>query len=210
MNKREERYAKKAEELWAFDAEYQGVFGAICGMDEAGRGPLAGPVYAACVAFFPDHEPILRVNDSKKIPEGIREELDVKIRTQCIGHGIGQASVEEIAQYNILGATRLAMKRAYAQMDLKYYMLLDGMEPNALSLVGEGIIKGDGQSYHIAAASILAKVARDREMKRLDVKYPGYGFAQHKGYGTLAHREALLSLGPCAIHRLDFLKGILG
>ena len=188
----------------AFDAELR-----LYGMDEVGRGPLAGPVVAACVQMPP--EPWIEgIRDSKKIAEARREKLATIIRDQAVCYAIGSASVEEIEALNILGATKLAMQRAYLQMSDKTHMvLIDAINPDFLPASGQGIVKGDAQSYAIAAASIVAKVERDSRMKELDGQYPVYGFARNKGYGTKEHIEALRAYGPCPFHRPSFIQGIL-
>lgn len=179
----------------------------ICGVDEAGRGPLAGPVCAAAV-ILPDGCVIEGLNDSKKLSPAKREALFDTIREKAIGYGIAFASVEEIEQVNILQATFLAMNRAIAQLSPKAdYALIDGNRtPAGITVPCETVIKGDALSYSVAAASILAKVTRDRLMTEYDRAYPEYGFAAHMGYGTKQHTDAILKHGPCPIHRLSFLK----
>ncbi len=183
----------------------------FCGVDEAGRGPLAGPVYAAAVILSPDR-PIEGINDSKKLSEKKREMLFDVIREQAVAYCIASASVEEIEQHNILGATYLAMTRAVEGLAVQPQLaLIDGNRiPPMLTVPAKYVIKGDALSASIGAASILAKVARDRVMRRADAQYPEYGFAVHKGYGTAAHTAALREYGPCPIHRPSFLKKILG
>ena len=150
------------------------------------------------------------IKDSKKIAEKKRERIAEQIRANALCYGIGLASVEEIEQLNILQATKLAMRRAYEKMPHKNaYVLIDAIDPAFLPAAGEGIIKGDAQSYAIAAASVLAKVTRDAMMKDYDSRYPGYGFAKNKGYGTAEHRKAILEQGITPIHRPGFLRGIL-
>ncbi|MBE5780607.1 MAG: ribonuclease HII [Clostridiales bacterium] len=196
--------------MTAFDGEYMERYGAICGMDEAGRGPLAGPVCAACVIMPMDDDLIYTINDSKKLSEKRRVESSGLIKEKAIAYGIAFADVEEIERINILEATRLAMQRAYAAMGKDAYLLCDAVQPNSLGLRGEGIIKGDTLSYHIAAASILAKVERDQLMASYGEKYPLYGFDQHKGYCTKAHTDAIKAYGPISgIHRMSFLTRIL-
>ena len=210
MTRAEKNRARIASAV-AFDLQRSDHGRAICGMDEAGRGPLAGPVYAACVALpLQEEQWILSVNDSKKLSPQTREKAAELIRQTAYAYGIGIATVEEIEQYNILEATRLAMRRAYEQMGKQAYLLIDAVDPQTIGLMGEGIVKGDSLSYHIGAASILAKTARDAEMQRLGEKYPAYGFCENKGYGTAAHIQALKEFGPCAAHRASFLKKILG
>lgn len=175
----------------------------IGGMDEAGRGPLAGPVVAAVVVL---NRPILGLKDSKKLSASLREELFKKIKKDSLAYGIGWASEGEIDSSDILSATKLAMSRALKKLGLELDgLLLDGnplkIHKNELALVG-----GDDLSNEIAAASILAKVTRDRWMVEMEDHYPAYGFAQHKGYGTAQHMEALRKFGPCPIHRKSFLS----
>ncbi len=192
----------------AFDRQYGAL---VCGMDEVGRGPLAGPVVAACV-IMPQEESewIEGINDSKKVAEKKRERLAEQIRQKAIAYGVGLADEAEIEKYNILGATKLAMRRAYQAVNRpEAFVLIDALNPSFIPAEGEGIIKGDGQSYAIAAASLLAKVTRDTLMKELDKQYPVYGFARNKGYGTKEHRDAILLYGACPVHRMSFLQGIL-
>ena len=179
----------------------------VAGIDEAGRGPLAGPVVAACVIMPP--EPLIPwVDDSKKLSETRRERVFDEIRQQALFIGVGRAEPEEIDSMNIRQATRLAMWRAAegARCDL---FLVDAEEHLGLSGPERAIIHGDAMSYAIAAASIVAKVTRDREMRLMDSLYPQYGFAAHKGYGTARHIAALTAHGPCPLHRRSFLGGIL-
>lgn len=174
----------------------------IVGVDEAGRGPLAGPVTAAAVIWRPDFA-WQRIRDSKTVSAKEREELSQRIQEQ-LEWSLGVASVEEIDQINILQATFLAMQRAVAGLPRQAsYVLVDGCWPR-LDIPGEKVIRGDALSQSIAAASLIAKVARDRMMLALDEQYPEYGFAQHKGYGTPAHMQALRRLGPCSCHRRSF------
>lgn len=183
---------------------------AVCGIDEAGCGPLAGPVYAAAV-ILPDGLEIPGLNDSKKLTEKKREALFDEICQKAIAYGIGCASEQEIDEINILQATYLAMRRAVEQLSVPAdYALVDGNRMPPLAISGETVVKGDAKSASIAAASILAKVSRDRVMLLMDPVYPQYQFAKHKGYGTKVHREALLTYGPCPIHRKTFLTKILG
>jgi ribonuclease HII len=175
--------------------------GPVCGVDEAGRGPWAGPVCAAAV-ILPERRIPKGLNDSKKLSAKQRETLEVEIKARATAWGVGFASVEEIAQLNILHATGLAMRRAIEAMaSPPAYALVDGNYAFALPCPVRTVVGGDGLSCSIAAASILAKTARDRLMAELDEVYPGYGFAAHKGYRAPRHAEALLELGPCAIHR---------
>lgn len=183
----------------------------VCGVDEAGRGPLAGDVYAAAV-ILPQGCIIEGLDDSKKLSEKKREKLFDVICEKAIAWSIATATVEEIDSLNILQATFLAMQRAVEALDIKPdYALIDGnMMPPRLPCSGQAIIKGDSLSHSISAASILAKVSRDRYMKRMDEIYPQYQFAKHKGYGTKLHRELILQYGVCEIHRKSFLKKLLG
>ena len=183
---------------------------AICGVDEAGRGPLAGPVFAAAV-ILPEGLEIDGVKDSKKLTEKKREELFDVIKSKALAYCIASASVEEIESINILRADMLAMKRAVEGLKIKAdFVMIDGNKTPELNIPCEAIVKGDAKSESIAAASILAKVSRDRLMKDLAKKYPEYGFEKHKGYGTKEHREAILKYGPCEIHRPSFLKKLYG
>ena len=176
----------------------------VGGVDEAGRGPLAGPVVAACVVMPP--EPLLLdVNDSKKVAEKKRETLCQEILRTAVSVGVGVASVEEIDRLNIKQAARLAMKRAIEQAN-PARIFVDAEQDLDVSMPQEGIVHGDAVSYSIAAASIVAKVVRDGMMRELDAQYPQYGFAQHKGYGTQAHYEALHAFGPCPAHRKLFIR----
>lgn len=192
-------------ELIAYD---QG-FSAVCGIDEAGRGPLAGDVYAAAV-ILPRGVEIAGVNDSKKLTEKKREALFDEITARAAAYSIAAASVAEIDEMNILRAAMLAMRRAAEGLSVKPDLaLVDGNCEPGLGFATQTIIGGDGRSASIAAASILAKVARDRYMKELDQKYPEYRFAQHKGYGTRLHYEMLERYGPSPVHRRTFLKKLL-
>lgn len=184
-------------------------FNAVCGVDEAGRGPLAGPVCAAAV-ILPLDTIIDGVNDSKKLTEKKREYLYDIIKETAVSYSIAFASVEEIEEMNILNATMLAMKRAVEGLDPKAdFAYIDGNKTPPIEIPCEYIIKGDAKSMSVACASILAKVTRDRLMLEYAEKYPQYLFQKHKGYGTKAHVEALHEYGPCEIHRMSFLKKIL-
>ncbi len=199
-------------ELWEFEhAATEEGFSLICGVDEAGRGPLAGPVCAAAVILPPDLE-LEGLNDSKKLSEKRREALYPLICEQALAYGIAFASEQEIDEINILQATFLAMRRAVEQLGQKPGLaLVDGnREPDFGDIPVRTIIKGDSRSANIAAASILAKVTRDRFMLEQDAVYPQYGFAVHKGYGTQKHYAALREYGPCPIHRRSFLKKFYG
>ncbi len=192
--------------LHEFDMQYYGEYPLLCGMDEAGRGPLAGDVFAAAVILAPDTV-IEGINDSKKLTEKKREKLFDEIKEKALYWSIKTASVEEIEQLNILNCAMLAMKRAAESLGVTPDMALaDGNKTPQLSCPIQFVIKGDAKSQSIAAASILAKVARDRYMKEMALKYPQYSFEKHKGYGTKAHYQALDEYGPCEIHRMSFLK----
>ncbi len=185
-------------ELWA-----EG-FSFIAGVDEVGRGPLAGPVVAAAV-IWPRDAPIVRVNDSKQLTETVREELDAAIReTPGIRIGLAEVGPERIDRINILQATHEAMRLALAQLPETEYILVDGRPVPHLPAPNRAIVKGDAKSASIAAASIIAKVYRDRLMVKLDIEYPGYGLAENKGYGTERHMLALKTLGATPIHRRSF------
>jgi len=178
--------------------------GPVCGVDEAGRGPWAGPVCAAAVILNPRKIP-KGVDDSKKLTAKAREALELEIKDRAIAFGVGFASVGEIAELNILHATGLAMCRAIQAMPIEpAFALVDGNYAFKLPCDVKTVVGGDGVSASIAAASILAKVARDRLMAELDGLYPGYGFAGHKGYRAPIHGKALLELGPCPEHRLSW------
>ncbi|MCI5651254.1 MAG: ribonuclease HII [Ruminococcus bromii] len=183
---------------------------AVCGIDEAGRGPLAGPVYAAAV-WLPEGFVLDGLNDSKKLSEKKREALFPVILENAVSYGIGFATEQEIDEINILQATFLAMRRAFDAMQKRCdYALIDGNRMPPLPVPGETIVKGDAKSPSVAAASILAKVSRDRVMLEYAKQYPEYQFEKHKGYGTKVHVEALHTYGPSPIHRKTFLKKILG
>lgn len=178
----------------------------VCGVDEAGRGPLAGPVCAAAV-ILPEGVIIDGVNDSKKLSEKKRESLFDVIRGQALSYSIAYATVDEIEEINILNATMLAMRRAIDGLDIKAdYAMIDGNKIPPIDIDAECIVKGDAKSMSIACASILAKVSRDRLLYKYAEEYPMYGFDKHKGYGTKVHREAILKYGPCPYHRKSFLK----
>jgi len=178
--------------------------GLVAGVDEAGRGPLAGPVVAAAV-ILDDLRPIAGLNDSKKLSAARREKLFDEIRAKALCCSIAQASVEEIDEINILQATLLAMRRAVEGLRLKpAKVLVDGNRLPVLDVLAEAIVKGDATVPAISAASILAKVTRDRWCAELDARYPQYGFATHKGYGTAEHLAALQTLGACPEHRKTF------
>ena len=198
---------KERERLFAlsvYEREYASC-GPVAGIDEAGRGPLAGPVVAAAVILDPEQE-IFYINDSKKLSEHKREELYPEILEKSLAHGIGIVGADEIDEINILQATYKAMRLAVRQLALRPGILLvDAVTIPDLPFRQIPIIKGDAKSLSIGAASILAKVTRDRLMREMDRLYPEYGFAVHKGYGTAAHIEALRKYGPCPIHRRSFI-----
>lgn len=187
-----------------FQLDFGNLLGTVCGVDEVGRGPLAGPVVAAAVILNPN-DPIEGLRDSKALSEEKREMLDVQIRARALAFAFGRAEVDEIDRVNILQATMLAMQRAVnalpVQPDLAY---VDGNRCPVLSCRVEAIVRGDALVPAISAASIIAKVARDREMAEWDARYPGYGLAQHKGYPTPTHLRALDALGVTPIHRVSF------
>lgn len=176
----------------------------VCGIDEAGRGPLAGPVVAAAVILDPA-QPIAGLNDSKKLSAKVREALAEEIRAKALAWAVAEASAEEIDQINILQATFLAMQRAVAGLSITpLRAVVDGNRCPKLPIPVEAIVKGDGKVAAIAAASILAKTVRDQGMCLLDQEYPHYGFARHMGYPTAAHFAALQAHGPCPAHRRSF------
>lgn len=199
------------ENMWQIeDSFYAQGYQVICGVDEAGRGPLAGPVCAAAV-ILPKHLEIPGLTDSKKLTDKKRRELFPLIQEQAVAYGIGLASQEEIDEINILQATFLAMERALSQLNVRPDMvLIDGNREREFGVPVQTIIKGDSLSANIAAASILAKVTRDNLMVELAKQYPQYGFEIHKGYGTKAHYEALRQYGASPIHRRSFLKKFYG
>lgn len=215
MSKREEERLKKQqiklekelariEAMSVYEKEYSG-FSAICGIDEAGRGPFAGPVVAGAV-ILPKDEPILYLNDSKKLSEKKREALYDVIMQEAVAVGIGMAASERIDEINILQATYEAMRMAIGNLKVKPDILLnDAVTIPDVEIRQIPIIKGDAKSVSIAAASIIAKVTRDRLMREYEEMYPGYGFADNKGYGTKAHIEGLRKLGPTPIHRRSFI-----
>ena len=197
--------------LWEIENSlYAEGYKMICGVDEAGRGPLAGPVCAAAV-ILPKGLELPGLNDSKKLTDKKRRELFPIIKEQAIAYGIGLASHEEIDEINILQATYLAMERAIAQLEGKAdFALVDGNRAKDFGLPVRTVVKGDSLSASIAAASILAKVTRDDIMLEMAETYPEYGFEVHKGYGTKAHYEALRQHGHSPIHRMSFLKKFYG
>lgn len=186
-------------------------FSCICGVDEAGRGPLAGPVCAAAV-ILPAGAAIEGLDDSKKLTEKKRERLYDIIKQTAVAYSVAYGTLEEIETVNILEATYLAMNRAIEGLTVKPdFALIDGNRvPRGIKIPCETIVKGDSKSMSVAAASVLAKVTRDRLMLEYDKKYPEYNFKKHKGYGTKEHTKLIKQYGPCEIHRLSFLKNILG
>ena len=215
MNKREEERLRKQQEklekeiarteaMSVFEKEYSD-HQAICGIDEVGRGPFAGPVVAGAVILPKDH-PILYLNDSKKLSEKKREELYEVILKEAVATGIGMASPARIDEINILQATYGAMRMAISNLSVQPDLLLnDAVTIPEIEIMQIPIIKGDAKSVSIAAASILAKVTRDRLMVEYEKVFPGYDFASNKGYGTKAHIEGLKKLGPTPIHRMSFI-----
>lgn len=191
-------------------AFYDRGYKVIAGVDEAGRGPLAGDVYAAAVIFRPGTI-IEGLNDSKKISPKKRDILFDEIKEKAVSYAVGVATVAEIEELDILNATFLAMRRAIESLSVKPdFVMVDGNQHiRKLEIENEPVIKGDSLSMSIAAASILAKVSRDRYMEEMAKKYPEYEFEGHKGYGTKRHSELIKEFGPCPIHRLSFLKNIL-
>lgn len=190
-----------AQLLMAHDQQFVGV---VAGMDEVGRGPLAGNVVTACVVM--PAEPVIPwIDDSKKLSESRREKVYQEIMDVALYVGVGQATPEEIDEINILQATRKAMRDAAAQVPADIF-LIDAVTGLGLNGQEVPIIKGDATSYAIAAASIVAKVTRDRQMIELDAQYPAYGFARNKGYGTAEHIAALKEIGPCPAHRRSFIR----
>ena len=203
MINREER----ARSLMEFDARFRTAGLTVAGMDEVGRGPLAGNVVTACVVM-PESPMILWIDDSKKLSKSRREKVFSEIMEHALFVGIGQVSPEEIDEINILQATRKAMRMAAENVPADIF-LIDAV--TNLGLKGKEIplIKGDASSYSIAAASIVAKVTRDRQMAEADIIYPQYGFARNKGYGTKEHTDALKKYGPCPLHRRSFIGNFI-
>ena len=219
MTKKEERELKKQQKLEAeieriqgmlvYEREY-GPLGILCGIDEVGRGPLAGPVVAGAV-ILPKGCQILYLNDSKKLTARRRELLYDEIMEKAVAVGIGVISQEVIDDINILQATYEAMRQAVGKLSVCPDILLnDAVTIPGLQQKQVPIIKGDAKSLSIAAASVVAKVTRDRMMEALDAKYPEYGFASNKGYGSAAHMAALREYGPCPLHRRTFIRNICG
>ncbi len=201
----------RLENLWSFERKgFKLGYKLIAGIDEAGRGPLAGPVVASAV-ILPKNELIQGIDDSKKLSEKKRDELYEKIKETAIDIGIGIVDNKTIDEINIFNATKLAMKRAIQSMEVKPdFMLIDALELADINIRQRGIIKGDSKSISIAAASIIAKVTRDRIVKEYDIEYPEYNFSKHKGYGTKEHYEALKTYGATPVHRMSFLKKLMG
>lgn len=199
---------KRTELMKEFDREYK-IYGTVCGIDEAGRGPLCGPVVAATV-ILPDEYNILYINDSKKLSETKREEVYKEIDKYAVAYGVGIVSPERIDEINILQATYEAMRTAIHKLSVTPDILLnDAVTIPMVDIKQVPIIKGDAKSQSIAAASIVAKVTRDHLMEEYDKLYPEYGFAKHKGYGTAAHIKAIKEYGPCPIHRRTFIKNFI-
>lgn len=203
-----EKERARIETMKGYEKEYES-HGWICGIDEVGRGPLCGPVVAGAV-ILPKDCKILYLNDSKKLSEKKREELYEVIMEQAIAVSVGMASPERIDEINILQATYEAMRQAISGLKVKPAVLLnDAVTIPGVDIPQIPIIKGDAKSVSIAAASIIAKVTRDRMMVEYDRIYPGYELASNKGYGTKAHMDALKTIGPCEIHRRTFIKNII-
>lgn len=204
-----EQERRRLEQMRVYERQY-GPETLVCGIDEAGRGPLAGPVVAAAV-ILPREAEIFYLNDSKKLTERRRELLFDEIQEKAVAFGIGIVSPQVIDEINILQATYEAMRQAVGQLSVEPEVLLnDAVTIPGLPFPQVPIVGGDAKSVSIAAASILAKVTRDRLMRQYDSLYPEYGFAGHKGYGTAAHQEAIRTYGPCPIHRRTFLRKLLG
>lgn len=200
-----------AVDMWQIEQDwFDKGYGLICGVDEAGRGPLAGPVCAAAV-ILPPYADIPGLNDSKKLSDKRRRELFPIIKEQAVAYGIGFADHSMIDEINILQATFYAMEQAISQLSVKPDLaLIDGNRERDFGVPVQTVVHGDSLSASIAAASILAKVARDDLMLQMAQEYPQYGFEIHKGYGTKAHYAALEAYGPCPIHRMTFLKKLYG
>lgn len=204
-----EKEKERTERLKQFERQYEAL-GYVCGIDEVGRGPLAGPVVAGAV-ILPRDCSILYLNDSKQLSARKREELYDVIMEQAVSVGLGYASPERIDEINILQATYEAMREAVGELKVQPQVLLnDAVTIPGLFMKQVPIIKGDAKSVSIAAASIVAKVTRDRMMVQYDECFPGYGFADNKGYGSAAHIEALKKQGSCPIHRRSFIKNFVG
>ena len=219
MNKREEEKLKRQQEKLKKELERTEAMSVyekehsdcqyICGIDEVGRGPFAGPVVAGAV-ILPKDDPILYLNDSKQLTEKRRETMFDEIKEKAVAYGIGMASPARIDEINILQATYEAMRQAIGNLSVKPDLLLnDAVTIPKVEIPQVPIIKGDAKSISIAAASIIAKVYRDRLMVQYDDIFPGYGFAGNKGYGSQAHMDAIRTLGPTPIHRRSFIKNII-
>ena len=192
----------KTDELFAFDAAYGNI---VAGIDEAGRGPLAGPVVAACC--IPGRVMIDGVNDSKKLSEKKREFLYEKITSSCLDYTVAIADEKTIDEINILQATKICMEKCANSLTvMPDIVLIDAVKGLSIPYKSESIKKADEKSYAVAAASIIAKVTRDRIMRKYDAEYPLYGFASNKGYGSAAHIKAIIEYGPCPIHRRTFIR----
>ena len=203
-----EQEKERLKRMMSFEREYARM-GYVCGVDEAGRGPLAGPVVAGAV-ILPENCEILYLNDSKQLSEKRREELFDEIKEKAIAWGIGMASPARIDEINILQATYEAMREAISALNpVPQVLLNDAVTIPGINLPQVPIIKGDAKSLSIAAASVLAKVTRDRLMREYDEVMPEYGFAGHKGYGSAAHIEAIKKYGPSPIHRATFIKNFV-
>ena len=202
---------EKYQRLKSFDQKFydQGI-NLLAGIDEAGRGPLAGPVVVACV-IMPKDARILGINDSKKVSEKKREKLYEQIMQEAVSVGVGIVDQHRIDEINILNATKEALTDAISKLTVKpERILVDALEHiNTLGIPYTPIIKGDATSYSIAAASIIAKVTRDRIMEEWDKVYPDYGFSKHKGYGTAEHIQKIKEIGPCILHRKSFIKNFI-
>ena len=204
-----EKEVARMEEMFTYERQFA-TFTAICGIDEVGRGPLAGPVVAGAVILPKDCD-ILYLNDSKKLSAKMRDKLYDEIMEKAVAVGIGYASEKRIDEINILNATYEAMREAIEKCGIKPDILLnDAVTIPGVSVKQVPIIKGDAKSASIAAASIVAKVTRDRLMEEMDEKYPGYGFTSNKGYGSAEHIAALKKIGPCEIHRRTFIGNFCG
>lgn len=201
----------RQQKMWEYEnKKKENGYKNIAGVDEAGRGPLAGPVFAACV-ILPEGCVINGINDSKKLSEKKREELFDEITKKAISYSIASVDEKIIDEVNILNATHIAMNKAVETMEiLPDFVLIDGNSIKNMTIPHKTVVKGDAKSINIAAASILAKVSRDRYICEVAEKYPQYEFEKHKGYGTKVHTDALKKYGPCKIHRRTFLKKILG
>lgn len=208
---KEERLAleiERTKNMKLFDEEYR-IYGNICGIDEAGRGPLCGPVVAGAVILPKDYN-ILYINDSKKLSEKKRSEVFEEIKASALAYAVGISSPARIDEINILQATYEAMREAISKLEVAPDILLnDAVTIPNVNIRQIPIIKGDAKSPSIAAASIIAKVTRDKMMEEYDKLYPEYGFSKHKGYGTAAHIAAIKEYGPCPIHRRTFIKNFL-